>query len=88
MPGMYVQSMASLTGGGCDNLPKEWLMHIVPANQTTFAFRPDAEPVLRVRPGEVVRFETSPEPIERLFAAGPRWTDVIDVRAILSLIHI
>ena len=57
-------------------------MHIVPANQTTFSFRPDAEPVLRVRPGEVVRFETSPEPVERLFAAGRRWTEVIDVRAI------
>jgi len=57
-------------------------MQIVPANQTTFAFRPDAEPVLRVRPGEVVRFETSPEPVERLFAAGVEWTEVIDVRAI------
>src|SRR5215217_8849943 len=57
-------------------------MHIVPANQTTFAFRPDAEPVLRVRPGEIVRFETSPEPVERLFAAGPHWTEVVDVRAI------
>jgi amidase len=33
-------------------------------------------------PGEVVRFETSPEPVERLFTAGPRWTDVVDVRAI------
>src|ERR687893_1749673 len=57
-------------------------MHIVPANHTVFSFRPDAEPVLRVRPGEVVRFETSPEPADRLFAAGPRWTEVIDVRAI------
>ena len=57
-------------------------MHIVPANQTAFAFRPDAEPVLRVRPGEIVRFETSPEPVERLFAAGADWTEVIDVRAI------
>src|SRR5688500_20376732 len=57
-------------------------MHIVPANQTVFSFRPDAEPVLRVRPGEVVRFATSPEPVERLFAAGARWTDVVDVRAI------
>jgi acetamidase/formamidase len=42
-------------------------MHIVPATQTTFAFRPDVEPVLRVRPGEIVRFETSSEPVERLF---------------------
>jgi amidase len=57
-------------------------MHIVPTNQATFSFRPDAEPVLRVRPGDVVRFETSPEPVERLFAAGRRWTEVIHVRAI------
>jgi amidase len=57
-------------------------MHIIPASQTTFAFRPDADAVLRVRPGEVVRFETSPEPVERLFAAGPRWPEVVDVRAI------
>jgi amidase len=82
MSDMYVQSMASLTRGGCDNLPEEWFMHIVPANQTVFSFRPDAEPVLRVRPGEIVRFETSPEPVERLFAAGADWTEVIDVRAI------
>ena len=57
-------------------------MHHLAANQTTFAFRPDAPPVLRIRPGEVVRFETSPEPVERLFAAGPGWTEAIDVRAI------
>jgi amidase len=57
-------------------------MHIVPANQTVFSFRSDAEPVLRVRPGEIIRFETSPEPVERLFAAGADWTEVIDVRAI------
>jgi len=74
--------MASLTRGGCDNLPEEWFMHIVPANQTVFSFRPDAEPVLRVRPGEIIRFETSAEPVERLFAAGADWTEVIDVRAI------
>ena len=57
-------------------------MHLLEANQTTFAFRPDAEPVLRVRPGAVVRFETSPEPVERLFAAGPGWPEAVDVRAI------
>src|ERR687894_957449 len=57
-------------------------MRIVPANQTTFAFRPEVEPVLHVHPGEVVRFETSPEPVERLFAAGIQWTEFIDVRAI------
>jgi amidase len=60
-------------------------MHIVLANQTTFAFRPDADPVLRVRRGETVRFETSPEPIERLFAAGSGWTEEIDVRALNTL---
>jgi len=74
--------MASLTRGGCDNLPEEWFMHLIPANQTVFSFRPDAEPVLRVRPGEIIRFETSAEPVERLFAAGADWTEVIDVRAI------
>lgn len=57
-------------------------LHVVTADQTTFAFRPDAEPVLRVRPGEVVRFETTAEPVERLFAAGTAWLDAIDVRAI------
>jgi amidase len=57
-------------------------LHVVTADQTTFAFRPDAEPVLRVQPGEVVRFETTAEPVERLFAAGPAWLDALDVRAI------
>src|SRR5215217_2823159 len=57
-------------------------MPIVPATRTTFAFRPDADPVLHVCPGEVVRFETSPEPVERLFAAGSGWTEALDVRAI------
>jgi amidase len=78
--------MASLTRGGCDNLPEEWFMHIVPASQTVFSFRSDAEPVLRVRPGEIIRFETSPEPVERLFAAEADWTEVIDVRAINAVI--
>lgn len=55
---------------------------VVEASQTTFAFRPDAEPVLRVPPGEVVRFETSPAPVERLFAAGASWVEAIDTRAI------
>src|SRR5215216_6495638 len=79
---MYVHSMASTTCGGCDNQTEEEVLHIVPTNQTTFAFRPDAAPVLRVRPGEVVRFETSPEPAERLFAAGSGWTEAVNVRAI------
>ena len=57
-------------------------MHVVAASQTTFTFRPDAEPVLRIRPGEVVRFETSPEPVERLFAAGSEWVHAVDTRAI------
>jgi amidase len=57
-------------------------MHIVRADQTVFAFRPDAEPVLQVRPGEVVRFETSEAPVERLLAAGSTWVDTIDTRAI------
>jgi amidase len=57
-------------------------MHVIRADRTTFAFRPDAEPVLRIQPGEVVQFETSPAPVERLFAAGDRWTDVLDINAI------
>jgi amidase len=57
-------------------------MHQIRADRTTFAFRPDAEPVLRVQPGEVVQFETSPGPVERLFAAGERWTEVLDINAI------
>src|SRR5215216_4508379 len=82
---MYVHSMASTTCGGCDNQTEEEVLHIVPTNQTTFGFRPDADPVLRVRPGEIVRFETSPEPVERLFAAGSGWTEEIDVRALNAL---
>lgn len=57
-------------------------MHVIPASHTTFAFRPDAAPVLRVRPGATVRFETSPAPIERLFAAGDRWLDALELHAI------
>lgn len=57
-------------------------MHVVRADQTSFAFRPDIDPVLTVQPGEIVRFETSEAPVERLFAAGPAWVDTIDTRAI------
>jgi amidase len=57
-------------------------LHVVTAKQTTFAFRPDAEPVLRITPGETVRFETTAEPVERLFAAGDAWLSAVDVRAI------
>jgi amidase len=57
-------------------------MRVVTTEQTAFAFRPDAAPVLRVQPGEVVRFETSAAPVERLLAAGARWLDVLDLHAI------
>ena len=57
-------------------------METVHPTQTTFAFRPDAEPVLRVAPGETVRFETSAAPVERLLAAGDRWLDRFDPREI------
>ena len=60
-------------------------MHLIPASQTTFAFRPDADPVLRVRPGETIRFETSAAPIERVFAAGVRWLEALDVRALNAI---
>jgi len=60
-------------------------MHTVSADQTTFAFRPDAEPALRVRPGEIVRFATSSEPIERVFAAGADWVQAIDTCAINAI---
>jgi amidase len=57
-------------------------MHVVRADKHTFSFRPDATPVLRVRPGDVVRFETSPSPAERLFEAGDRWFRQVDTRRI------
>lgn len=57
-------------------------MHVIRADLTTFAFSPDSEPVLRVKPGETVKFETSPAPSERLLAAGDRWTEALDIRAI------
>jgi hypothetical protein len=60
-------------------------MHLISANQTTFAFRPHADPVLRVRPGETVRFETSATPVERLFAAGQRWLETLDVRGLNAI---
>jgi amidase len=55
-------------------------MKTVHAEQATFSFRPDIEPVLWVAPGEMVRFETSAAPVERLFAAGERWLDQFDPR--------
>lgn len=60
-------------------------MQVVRADQTSFEFRPDVEPVLRIAPGETVRFETSPEPVERLFAAGDDWLNQFNAREINAL---
>ncbi len=57
-------------------------MHEIQADQTTFAFRPDAEPVLRIQPGETVKFHTSEKPSQRLLDAGDRWLESLDIRAI------
>jgi len=57
-------------------------MHTIPAVHTAFAFCPGVPPVLHVSPGETVRFETSSAPVERLLAAGDRWLDLLDTRAI------
>ena len=56
------------------------IMQTVSSRHHTFEFRPDIAPVLRVRSGDVVRFETSPEPAERLFAAGDDWCAQLDTR--------
>jgi amidase len=56
--------------------------HRVTADQVAFTFRPDAEPVLRVQPGDTVRFETSEEPVAFLFAAGTGWLQALDVTAV------
>ena len=53
-------------------------MHVLSSDQIAFTFRPDVPPALRVRPGETVRFETSTAPVERLFAAGDRWLELVD----------
>ncbi|MEX1158811.1 MAG: acetamidase/formamidase family protein [Thermomicrobiales bacterium] len=55
-------------------------MQTVSSRQHAFEFRADIAPVLRVESGEVVRFETSPEPAERLFAAGEDWLELLDTR--------
>ncbi|MDQ4043887.1 MAG: acetamidase/formamidase family protein [Chloroflexota bacterium] len=57
-------------------------MQVVPAEKHAFEFQADAKPILRVRSGETVRFETTPEPAERLFAAGDRWHDALDSQRI------
>ncbi len=56
--------------------------YILAADRVAFCFRPDAKPVLRVRPGETVAIETSAAPVERLFAAGDDWVQVSDSEAI------
>jgi amidase len=60
-------------------------MHTISAAHTMFAFQSDAAPVLRVLPGAVVRFMTSPAPVERLFAAGDAWLGAVDVRALNAI---
>ncbi|MCC6312570.1 MAG: acetamidase/formamidase family protein [Thermomicrobiales bacterium] len=57
-------------------------MHVLVAQQSHGSFRADTPPVLRVAPGETIRFETTETPIERLFAAGDDWLGALDVRAI------
>ncbi|HEX5166437.1 MAG TPA: acetamidase/formamidase family protein [Thermomicrobiales bacterium] len=66
-------------------------MQTVSSRQHAFEFRPDIAPALRVRSGETVRFETSPEPAERLFAAGADWCAQVDTRrlnAVTGPVHI
>ncbi len=55
-------------------------MKTVGSQQHSFEFRSDIEPVLRVRSGEIVQFETSSEPAERLFRAGADWSAHLDTR--------
>jgi amidase len=65
--------------------------HTLPASQHAFSFRPDAAPALRVQPGDTVRFETTPEPAERLFAAGGDWRAALDpqrVNAVTGPVYI
>jgi len=54
-------------------------MYTITSEKHSFEFRLDAPPVLHVQPGEVVRFETSPDPAEKLFAAGEDWLAQLDV---------
>jgi amidase len=55
-------------------------MHVITSEKHAFAFCPDTPPVLRVKPGDIVRFETSPEPPEKLFAAGDDWVTQLDTQ--------
>lgn len=56
--------------------------HHLTAERPALSFRPDAAPILRVRPGTVVAFDTSAAPVERLFAAGNDWVAALDTAAI------
>jgi len=60
-------------------------MHTVRAEHQLFAFRPDAEPVLRGTDGAIVRLETSAAPVERLLTAGDRWLAQFEAREINAL---
>src|SRR5262245_55415334 len=60
-------------------------MHTIAAEHHAFTFNAHAEPVLRVQPDTIVRFETSPAAVERLFAAGEQWTTVNDSERINAL---
>lgn len=57
-------------------------MHRLGPESSHGAFRPDIPPALTVRPGETVVFETNAAPVERLFAAGERWLDVLELDSI------
>lgn len=57
-------------------------MKTIAAEHHAFSFKAHAEPVLRVQPGEVVRFETSSAAIDRLFDAGDGWAELFDANRI------
>ncbi len=57
-------------------------MILVPADRSSFSFRPDIEPVAIAEPDCVVRMETSAAHIERLFDAGPHWATLVNTREI------
>lgn len=57
-------------------------VYVVGSQWASTSFRADASPVLCIKPGDTCRFEVSPEPIIALFAAGDRWLDALDLKAI------
>lgn len=57
-------------------------MHRLAATYSNGAFRPGIEPALLIQPGDVVSFETTAKPVERLFAAGDRWLETLAVDAV------